>query len=259
MTKNEPIDLSDSSELSSTISDGMKDELDDQSDMESLIDVTPSTPRKKPNKNYDKDMPAPTYWVEVISPITHKVYPVDPFSSFPTAVATTPEHLLRFEPRGAQADKAKQVFAYVIAYSADGTAKDVVTRYLKKHMWPGRTKGYRLMPEKVPVYNSRGKIKKYEIYDWFKSVMSGYQRTKLMRTAADDIEDSTDLVPAQPEKKEVDTTKDTLQSLKSSAEFVLERHLRREEAIKPGSKPVKTFTSGKGDDVKEEPIFLRKN
>ncbi|KAI4110453.1 MAG: hypothetical protein LQ339_001318 [Xanthoria mediterranea] len=249
-SKNTPIDLSDasSSELSSVGDD----------DDESIVDVTPSTPRKKPNMPYDRDLVFPTYWAEVISPITNEVYPVDPLVLTP-AVATNPEHLAAFEPRGTKADKAKQVFAYVIAYSPDGSAKDVTTRYLKKHMWPGRTKGMRLPIEKVPVYNSKGKIKHHEDYDWFKTVMSGYTRPDHMRTAVDDIEEAKELKAVKPEKKEPKANEGTLQFYKTSADYVLERHLRREEAIIPGAEPVRTFASGKGDDAKEEPVFLRKD
>ncbi|KAL8674219.1 MAG: hypothetical protein Q9168_001387 [Polycauliona sp. 1 TL-2023] len=248
--KNTPIDLSDasSSELSSVLSD----------DDESVVDVTPDTPQKRPNMPYDRDLVFPTYWAEVISPITNEVYPVDPFVLTP-AVATNPEHLSAFEPRGAKADKAKQVFAYVIAYSPDGSAKDVTTRYLKKHMWPGRTKGVRFPVERVPIYNGKGKIKHHEEYDWFKTVMSGYTRPDNMRTAVDDIEEAKDLKAVKPEKKEAKANEGTLQFYKTSADYVLERHLRREEAIIPNAEPVKTFTSGKGDDTKEEPVFLRKD
>ena len=222
----------------------------------SVIDVTPSMPRQRPNMSYDKDMPCPTYWTEVISPITNHVYPVDPLVLTP-AVATNDDLLSSFESRGAKADKAKQVFAYIVAYSLDGSAKDVTTRYLKRHMWPGRTKGVRMPIEKVPIYNRRGKIKRYEDYDWFKTVMSGYNRTDRMRTVVDDLEEAKDLKPVKPERKEPKLSEDTLQGYKNSAEFVLERHLRREEALRPGSKPVKTFTTGKGDNAKEEPVFRR--
>ncbi|KAL8720778.1 MAG: hypothetical protein Q9225_002411 [Loekoesia sp. 1 TL-2023] len=252
-SKNIPIDLSDSSgsELTSI---GEEDDDD-----ESVIDVTPSTPRKKPNMPYDHDLVFPTYWAEVISPITNEVYPVDPLILNP-AVATKPEHLATFEPRGTKADKAKQVFAYVIAYSPDGTAKDVTTRYLKKHMWPGRTKGVRLPVEKVPVYNSKGKIKHHEDYDWFKTVMSGYTRPDHMRTAVEDIEEVKDLKPVKLEKKDSSKASEgTLQFYKTSAEYVLERHLRREEAIIPGAEPVKYFSTGKDENAKEEPVFLRKD
>ncbi|KAL8788663.1 MAG: hypothetical protein Q9213_001591 [Squamulea squamosa] len=146
-SKSTPIDLSDaeSSKLSSVGEDD-----------ESVVDVTPATPRKRPNMPYDRDLVFPTYWTEVISPITNEIYPVDPLILTP-AVATNDEHLTAFAPRGTKADKAKQVFAYVIAYSPDGSAKEVTTRYLKKHMWPGRTKGVRLPVEKMPVYNSKGR------------------------------------------------------------------------------------------------------
>ena len=78
----------------------------------SVIDVTP-TPRKRANMYYDRDMPFPTYWTEVISPITSEIIPIDPMILTP-AVATNPEHLAQFESRGAKADKAKQIFGYVV-------------------------------------------------------------------------------------------------------------------------------------------------
>ena len=225
----------------------------------SIVDVTPVTLQKrKPNKNYDNDMSFPTFWAEAISPITSEVYPVEPFLLNP-AVANNAEHLASFEPRGAKADKAKIVFAYVVAYDDRGCAKDVTTRYLKRHMWPGRTKGVRMPVERIPVYNKRGKIKHHEDYDWFKTVMSNYRQPHHMRTTLDDLEDANDLKAVKPEKRETKQGEDTLQGYKTSAEYVLERFLRREEALRPGSIPVKYFTTGKGDTVKEEPVFLRKD
>lgn len=247
-----PIDLSEDS-----VNESEKDFASSSfSDDASIIDVTPSTPRAQANMAYDRDMLFPTYWTEVISPITNEIIPVDPMILTPP-VATNPEHLALFESRGVKADTAKQVFAYIVAYSDDGTAKDVTTRYLKRHMWPGRTKGVRMTLEKVPVYNRRGKIKHYEDYDWFKRVMSGYCRTAVMRSAADDIEEAKELKAVKPEKRERKASEGTLQSFKNSAEYVLERHLRREEALRPGSNPVKTFATGKGDKAKEEPVYRR--
>ena len=249
--KDMPIDLSDTSDLSDVASE------DIPSDTESIIDVTPVY-RKKSNKRYDRDLAFPIYWTEAISPISHQVIPVDSMV-LQTAVATTPEQLMAFEPRGAKAEKARQVIAYIIAHSSDGTAKDVTVRYLRKHVWPGKTKGYRMPVEKVPIYNMRGKIKRYEEYDWFKTVMSGYNRPSHLRTLTDDIEDEKDLQPVKTEKKPMKEGEETLQGYKQSAEFVLERHLRREEALLGSAEPVKTFKSGKGDKEKEEPVFLRKD
>ena len=136
-----PIDLSEDS-----VTDGKVDVPSD--DEGSVIDITPSTPRKRANMKFDRDMPFPTYWTEVISPITSEIIPVD--SILTHAVASNPEHLAQFESRGAKADKAKQVFGYIVAYSTDGTAKDVTTRYLKRHMWPGRTKFVFTQPSTFP-------------------------------------------------------------------------------------------------------------
>jgi len=244
--RNDPVDLDTSSASESILS-----ALDDAS----IVDSTPSAAPRKPSI-FDRDLPFPIYWTEVVSPINSVIVPVSPFV-LSNPVASTPEILSTFEPRGAKAEKAKQVMAYVVAYSSDGSAKDVTTRYLKRRMWPGKTKGVRIPVEKIPIYNKRGKILRHEEHDWFKSVMSGYVRTDMMRTAVDDVEESTDLLPQHGGKKVKQQEGDTLQSLKSSAEFVLERFLRREEALKESAKPVRTFTTGKGDKLKEGNVYYR--
>lgn len=251
-TKDTPIDLSENEQ------DLDNDDDDDEGD-EPVLNVTPSQQRKKVHKNYDKDL-APNYWVEVLSPVTNTWVPVNPFAPS-NPVATAPELLIWFEPRGAKAEKAKQVMAYIVGFSSDGTAKDVTVRYLKRHMWPGKTKGMRIPVEKVAVYNSRGKVKRYEEYDWFKTVMSGYERRAEQRTAVDDHEEATDLKAVKPEKKEIKEGGETLQTYKQSAEFVLERHFRREEALVPTAESVKTFAvKGKGDATPtEEKVYLRKD
>ncbi|KKY24130.1 putative rad4 family protein [Phaeomoniella chlamydospora] len=229
--------------------------VDDDS---SVVDVTHKVSIRSKYRRYDRDLHFPIYWTEAISPISNKAIPVSPFIGA-NSVATTDDHFVAFEPRGSKAEKAKQVIAYVIAFSPDGSAKDVTTRYLKRHMWPGKTKGIRLPVEKVAVYNRRGKVKRYEEYDWFKTIMSSYMRRDDKRTAVDELEDSTDLIAQQPEKRNTEQQGDTLQSLRASADFVLERFLRREEALKTTAKPVRKFQTGKGDKAKEEDIYLRKD
>lgn len=250
--KDAPIDLSES--------DGVSMVNDKEDDNESVVDVTPAKPRKQPSKPYDKDLLFPHYWTEVLSLVTNTYTPIDPLIL--NTIATNSDLLQRFEPRGAKADKAKQVTAYIIGHSSDGTAKDVTIRYLKGHTLPGRTKGNRIPVEKVPVYNSRGQIKRYEYHDWFKTVMSSYVRgsKKCPRTEIDDHEEATDLKAIQPKRKEVKEGEETLQSYKSSSEFVLERNLRREEAILDTAKHVKMFTvKAKSDNPTEEKVYLRKD
>lgn len=229
------------------------------SDDESIIELE-SIPRRpaKQSKKFDLDLEYPHYWTEVLSPVTHKYLPVDPIVK--GIVATNRDLVESLEPRGAKADKARQIMAYVVGYSPDGTAKDVTVRYLKKQLWPGRTKGHRAPIEKVPVYDRNGKIKRQEQADWFKAALSGYRRgsKEAPLTEVDELEEATDLRPAQPEKKEVKEGEETLQYYKQSKEFALERHLKREEALRPGAKPVKKFKNKvKGGKVEEEDVFLR--
>lgn len=224
---------------------------------ESVVEATPPSALANYKKRYDQDILSPTYWTEVISPIQPEIYAVDPLVLSPPVISTSQEHLALFEPRGARTDKSKQVLAYVIAFSSDGTAKDVTRRYLKRHLWPGSTKGFRLPPGKVPIHNIQGKVIRYEENDWFKTVMSVYMRTQAMRTTLDDLEDAKDLRPLEEEKEKTNEIPETLQSYKTSAQFVLERHLRREEVILPGSKPVKTFLYRKRHSAKEEPVYHR--
>lgn len=232
--------------------------LAEDSDNESVVEVPQTTPKKA--TAYDKDLEYPHYWTEVLSPVTTKYLSVDPMVK--SIVATNRDLVESFEPRGAKADKAKQVMAYVLGFSKDGTAKDVTVRYLKRQILPGRTKGMRLPIEKVPLHNRNGKVIRYDQFDWFRAVMRGYERGTKDRplTETDELEQSTDLKPAQPEKKEIKEGEETLQYYKQSKEFVLERHLKREEALLRTAEPVKMFKiKSKGSEASEEPVYSRKD
>ncbi|KAL2832902.1 Rad4 transglutaminase-like domain-containing protein [Aspergillus cavernicola] len=189
---------------------------------------------RKSTKRYDHDLPFPIYWTEAASPITHQIVSVDPLV-LPNAVGATQELQAAWEPRGAKSEKAKQVICYVVAFSSDKTAKEVTTRYLRRQTWPGKTKGFRLGKKGANDDPS----------DWFRALLRVYERPYKDRTAVDDIEDAQELVPNRPTKnKPTKDTVDTLQSLRTSTEFVLERFLRREEALRPGTQAVRTFTPG---------------
>lgn len=242
-----------------SISSGLELEYADTDD-ESVVElqVTPKKMKKGPPKKIDSHLEFPHYWTEALSPVTNKYLSVDPIVK--GVVATNRELVESLEPRGSKADKARQIIAYVVGYSADGTAKDVTVRYLKRQMLPGRTKGVRMPPEKIPIYNRHGKVKRYEYFDWFKTALSGYRRgdKKHPITETDDLEDSTDLKPAKAEKKEVKEGEETLQYYKQSKDYVLERHLKREEALKPTAASVKKFKSkGKAGKEDEEDVYLR--
>lgn len=242
-------------------SDEYAEPLAEDSDDNSVVEVAAESARPKvPSKAYDKDLEFPHYWTEVLSPVTQKYLPVDPIVK--SVIGNNRDLIESLEPRGGKADKAKQIMAYVIGYSRDGTAKEVTVRYLRKQLFPGRTKGVRMGIEKVPIYNRHGKVKRYEMFDWFKLVMRGYVRgnRKNPITEVDEAEDSTDLKPAVPEKKEVKEGEETLQYYKTSKEYVLRRHLKREEALLPTAVAAKVFRNkSKGGRVEEEDVFLRKD
>lgn len=228
----------------------------DDSDEDLAIQI-PHAPQQR-GKVHDADLEFPHYWTEVLSPVTKKYLAVDAIVK--AVVGTNRELIESLEPRGGKADKAKQVTAYIVGHSQDGTAKDVTIRYLKRQTLPGRTKGMRIPVEKVPVYNHHGKVKRYDQFDWFKSVMRGYSRggQRCPFTEADELETLTDLKPAILEKKEVKEGEETLQYYKQSKDFVLARHLKREEALLPTAVPVRTFRN-KGKPAEEEPVYARKD
>ena len=231
----------------------------DDSDHDLAIQV-PLSPRKK-GKLYDADLEFPHYWTEVLSPATNKYLAVDALVK--SVIATNRELVESLEPRGSKADKAKQVIAYVVGHSQDGTAKDLTVRYLKRQTLPGRTKGMRMPIEKIPVYNRHGKVKRYDHFDWFKSAMRGYTRgdKKHPLTEADEAENATDLAPTKPEKKPIKEGEETLQYYKNSPDFILPRHLKREEALLPTAVPLKTFKHKPHPThpQPDEPVYSRKD
>jgi xeroderma pigmentosum group C-complementing protein len=244
--QDQPIDLSDSEDSA-------------PEDNDSVVDVTPLPRRRAPSKPYDVDLKVPHYWTEVLSPVTKKYTAVDPLIL--RLVATSTEQLCNFEPRGVK--NSKSVFAYVVGYSSDGSAKDVTVRYLKRHTMPGVTKNYRLPTEKIPVLDRKGRRTRYEAFNWFKKAMSGYVRDgkRCPRTEIDEAEEATDLKVMIPAKKDAVDGPETLTSLKGSPEFVLERFLRREEALLPSAKHVRIFTvkAKKDEPASEEKVYLRKD
>ncbi|KAF1813164.1 Rad4-domain-containing protein, partial [Eremomyces bilateralis CBS 781.70] len=214
-------------------------------------------------KKIDNDLTAPNYWVEVLSPVTNRYIPV---SVFPNILVGQSDDLDAFIARGKAANESKQTIAYVVAFSTDGSAKDVTVRYLKNRRLPGKAKGFRVPIEKIPLYNSRGKVIRVQDFDWFSHILRAYARPSAMRTDADELEDNEELKPVEDDAKQLKAKEETLQWYKTSAEFVLERHLRREEAIRPGVRPVRHFIpnvrSKKGDEkppVKPEPVYFRKD
>ncbi|KAL7269194.1 hypothetical protein RUND412_008151 [Rhizina undulata] len=222
---------------------------------------THAAPQKKTSIP-DSDLPYPTTWTEVFSPHTKSWISLTthprPFLSH----STSPLHPA-FEPKGRKATLAKQCIAYVIAYAADGTAVDVTPKYLSK-LWPGKTKGFRIPVSDVPVYGSDGRtVMEVMKRDWFDDVMKGYRKPQ-EKMSEDERREETELrelrewVPQEGAGKKKGR-EDSIGFYKNNPDFVLERHLKPDEAVIPGRSHARTFISGKGAKEKTEEVYARED
>lgn len=107
-----------------------------------------------------------------------------------TILGFSSDLLAKFEPKGKKAADSKQVIAYTIAYTSNGTAKDVTAKYLAKNTFPGKTKGLRIPITNIPIYNHEGKVVAAHERDWFGSVMRGYRTPEHLRTEREKQEDN---------------------------------------------------------------------
>ena len=201
----------------------------------------------------------------------------------------TPDVTARFEPPRAgsktaatavAAAAAKQVIAYVVAYSPDGSARDVTTRYLSKRALPGRTKGLRLPPSSVPVNGGASDDATFpatavahHTVDWFANALRPLLKPQEQWTAADWAEHA-ELHPALPhgtaagsETEAAPKARPTsIAAYKNHPTYILRRHLKRDEVILPDRAPVRVFAStAKGkcttrqqqQQQQQEEVFLR--
>ena len=181
----------------------------------------------------------------------------------------------RFEPPRAGSKAAKQVIAYVVAYSPDGSARDVTTRYLSKRALPGKTKGLRLPPSSVPAHRGisddgtlPATVVAHHTVDWFANVLRPLLKPQEQWAAADWAEHA-QLHPAPPhdtasgsETEAATKARPTsIAAYKNHPTYILRRHLKRDEAILSDRIPVRVFAStanGKRTtQQQQEEVFLR--
>ncbi|KAJ6028466.1 hypothetical protein N7540_004042 [Penicillium herquei] len=170
--------------------------------------------------------PYPVYWVEVFNEGTKDWEPVNPFTDrtkFPEPKSLEPP-----------ASNANSSMAYVIAFEADGSARDVTRRYAKSF----NAKTRKLRVESVP----KGEA-------WWGRVMRRFEKERLSDRDIDEITAMTNLVASEPMPSNI-------QDFKDHPFFALKRHLRRNEVIYPEHVTGRVAT-GKGNT--SEPIYRRAN
>ena len=188
----------------------------------------------------DSDLKTPYFWSEVWDDEKGLWLAVD--AVVLQKMADEAKEYNKLEPKGKVAVETKAIMAYVVAYDADGYAKDVTNRYTRT----AAAAKYRLKPE-LQQYGT----KEYD-YNFFKRVMATFTRdTKDARELAEDAA----LAPIETPAKAFDMN--SIADYKNHPDLMLERHLKREEALKPTAEVVYTFTSGKGSSASIEKAYRR--
>lgn len=169
----------------------------------------------------------PVYWVEVLDTGHQKWQPADP------VVTNTFWKPKVFEPP--ITDK-ENCLSYMVAFEADGTAKDVTRRYAKAY-----TAKTRRLRVETPLDDGG---------QWWRSALKPFGRRR--PTDLDQIEDNelTGVEAREPMPRNV-------QDFKDHPVYALERHMRRHEVLVPDAKP--SGTVGAGSRGPLEKIYRRRD
>ncbi|KAI1777112.1 Rad4-domain-containing protein [Hypoxylon cercidicola] len=181
--------------------------------------VTPPTPKRIRESSY------PVYWVEVLDEGHQKWQPADPLV---TDSFWKPQKL---EPPASDRDNC---MTYVVAFEADGTAKDVTRRY---------TKAYNAKTRKMRIESAESTGER-----WWQKVLRAFSRGYI--TDLDQIENNelTAIQMREPMPRNIADFKD-------HPIYALERHLRRNEVLVPGASA--SGTVGAGSTGPLEKIYRR--
>jgi xeroderma pigmentosum group C-complementing protein len=188
------------------------------------------------------ESPFPVYWVEVLDVAYQKWQPVDPL------VTCTQWQPRAFEP---PASDRENCMSYVMAFEADGSAKDVTRRYAKAYN--SKTRKMRIDGLLEDSYRSAAAANAPDTVSglrWWRKVMRVYRKS--YSDVPDQIEE-TELaaeVTKEPMPRNVADFKD-------HPVFALERHLRRNEVIVPGAQF--SGTVGAGSKGLVEMIYRRRD
>lgn len=195
---------------------------------------TPGTAQRQPSfktpKNI-KESAYPVYWVEVLDVGHQKWQPVDPVV---THTFWKPRVL---EPPASDTDNS---LTYVVAFEADGTARDVTRRYAKAYT--AKTRRQRI----------EGGLEDGAGAAWWRAALKPFRRRRGVDSDLDQIEDNelAGVEAREPMPRNV-------QDFKDHPVYALERHLRRHEVLVPDATP--SGTIGAGSKAPLERIWRRRD
>ncbi|KAG6031990.1 hypothetical protein E4U41_007351 [Claviceps citrina] len=179
--------------------------------------AAPASPRRTTHEGGPvriRESAHPVYWVEVLDEAHQNWQPVDPVV---THSFWKPKVL---EPPMTDRENS---LSYVVAFEADGTAKDVTRRYAKAYT--AKTRKLRV----EAALHDNG--------EWWRRALRPLRRRRA--TDLDQIEDNqlAGVEAREPMPKNV-------QDFKDHPVYALERHLRRHEVLAPDARPSGTLTVG---------------
>ncbi|KAI1416552.1 Rad4-domain-containing protein [Hypoxylon sp. FL1857] len=191
------------------------------------IPIAPSSREAPPVPKKIRESAYPIYWVEVLDEAHQKWQPADPLV---TNSFWKPQ---KMEP---PASDRENCMTYVVAFEADGTAKDVTRRYAKAY----NAKTRKMRIESAEATGER----------WWRKALRAFSRGYV--TDLDQIENNelTALELREPMPRNIADFKD-------HPVYVLERHLRRNEVLVPGASA--SGTVGAGSTAPLEKIYRRKD
>ncbi|KAK0640868.1 hypothetical protein B0T16DRAFT_357092 [Cercophora newfieldiana] len=203
----------------------------------SVPSLAPPPPPREPApavKRIRGESPVPIYWVEVLDVAHQKWHPIDPIV---TGTQWRPRAL---EP---PANDRENCMSYVVAFEADGSARDVTRRYVKAYN--SKTKRLRIDGMNLPanrttntatVDGSPPPLNAGE--RWWRRALRRYRRPS-GPTDLDQIE-LTELLAEEAKEPMPRNVAD----FKDHPVYALERHLRRHEILIPGAQPSGTVSAG---------------
>ncbi|KAI2621984.1 Rad4-domain-containing protein [Hypomontagnella submonticulosa] len=191
------------------------------------IPTASSTREAPPVRRKICESPFPIYWVEVLDEAHQKWQPADPLV---TDSFWKPQ---KMEP---PASDRENCMTYVVAFEADGTAKDVTRRYAK---------AYNAKTRKMRVESAEAAGEK-----WWRKVLRAFSRG--FTTDLDRIENNE---LAATEARE--PMPRNIADFKDHPVYALERHLRRNEVLVPGASA--SGTVGAGSNGPLEKIYRRRD
>lgn len=195
------------------------------------FEPTPPPPtRAKPQFQAPKrirESAHPVYWVEVLDVGHQEWLPADPVVTHTFG---------RSKPLEPPIHDRENCLSYVIAFEADGTAKDVTKRYAKAYS--AKTRRMR-----VDTAVEGGE-------KWWRKALKPFRG--LARTDLDQIED-TELASAEAKEP----MPRNIQDFKDHPIFALERHLRRHEVLVLDAMPSGTVSAGSRGPL--EKVYRRKD